>query len=335
MFKIPIENIIERIKNEKGLSDAEINQMIEKKIEQLSGLVSREGAAHIVANELGVKLFEPVEGRIQIKNVLVGMRRVEVAGKVLQLGAAREFETPDGKQGKVGSLMIGDESDVIRVVLWGSVADKLNEISEGDLIKIENGYVRERNGRKEIHLSDKGNIIINPSDIEIGEVKLPTPEQKKIIELNEGDLNVEIVGTIIQVFDPTFYEVCPVCGKRIKKVEGSEGTSAEGFKCNKHGLFKEPSFAYVLNIFIDDGSDIIRCVLFRENATALIGEDVMSYKNGSFDGVKMRLIGTQVKLRGRVVKNLLFDRLEFIVNEVEKKDLSTAEESIAEEEKVE
>ncbi|RLE45072.1 hypothetical protein DRJ16_00575, partial [Candidatus Woesearchaeota archaeon] len=169
-------------------------------------------------------------------------------------------------------------------------------------------------------------------DIEIGEVKLPTPEQKKIIELNEGDLNVEIVGTIIQVFDPTFYEVCPVCGKRIKKVEENEG---EGFKCNKHGLFKEPSFAYVLNIFVDDGSDIIRCVLFRENATALIGEDVMSYKDGSFDDVKMRLIGTQVKLRGRVVKNLLFDRLEFIVNEVEKKDLSTAEESIAEEEKVE
>ncbi|RLE42898.1 hypothetical protein DRJ16_04310, partial [Candidatus Woesearchaeota archaeon] len=159
MFKIPVEDIIERIKQEKGLSDAEINQMIEKKIEQLSGLVSREGAAHIVANELGVKLFEPVEGRIQIKNVLVGMRKVEVAGKVLQLGTVREFETPDGKQGKVGSLMIGDESDVIRVVLWGSIADKLNEISEGDLIKIENGYVRERNGRKEIHLSDKGNII--------------------------------------------------------------------------------------------------------------------------------------------------------------------------------
>jgi len=263
------------------------------------------------------------------------MRRVEVAGKVLQISNVREFETPDGRQGKVGSLLIGDETDVIRVVLWGSIAEKLNELSEGDTVKIENGYVRERNNRKEIHLTEKGNLIVNPSDIEITEVKLPQVEQKKIIDLKEGDLNVEITGTIIQVFDPTFYEICPVCGKRIK----NEG---EGFKCNKHGTFQEPSLAYVLNIFVDDGSDIIRCVLFRENAQSLVGEDILNYKESPFEDVKLKLIGTQVKLRGRVVKNLLFDRLELVANEVEKlvkqeepekdlqeKDLSTpAEETV-------
>ena len=117
-------------------------------------------------------------------------------------------------------------------------------------------------------------------------------------------------------------------------VYNEEGNLPELCKRLKIVLENELQVTYEI-IFVDDGSDIIRCVLFRENATALIGEDVMSYKDGSFDDVKMRLIGTQVKLRGRVVKNLLFDRLEFIVNEVEKKDLSTAEESIAEEEKVE
>ena len=55
MFKLPLQDIINKIKEKTELSEAEINSKINQKLDQLSGLISKEGAAHIIANELGVK----------------------------------------------------------------------------------------------------------------------------------------------------------------------------------------------------------------------------------------------------------------------------------------
>ncbi len=82
MLKIPLQDIIEKIKKETSLPESQINQKIEQKLSQLAGLISKEGAAHIVANELGVKLLEAFQGKLQIKNILAGMRSVETVGKV-------------------------------------------------------------------------------------------------------------------------------------------------------------------------------------------------------------------------------------------------------------
>ena len=117
MIKIPLSDIISRIKEKTNLSDEDINNKIEAKLKQLSGLISHEGAAHIIANELGVKLFEIASGRLQIKNILVGMRDVEVVGKVMQVNELREFKT-DNRDGKVASFVIGDETGAIRTVMW-------------------------------------------------------------------------------------------------------------------------------------------------------------------------------------------------------------------------
>ncbi len=75
MLKIPKDKIIEKIKEKTGLSDKEISTKIKDKLDLLSGLISEEGAAIIIANELGVKVFED-GGKQDIKNVVGGMRNV-------------------------------------------------------------------------------------------------------------------------------------------------------------------------------------------------------------------------------------------------------------------
>ena len=70
MIKIPLAQIIEKIKEHANISEDEINSKIKAKMEQLSGLISEEGAAHIISNELGIKLFEETSGKLQIKNRL-------------------------------------------------------------------------------------------------------------------------------------------------------------------------------------------------------------------------------------------------------------------------
>ena len=309
MIKIPLTTIIERIKEKSNLSEAEIKERIHQKLEQLYGLVSEEGAAHIVANELGVKLYEP-SGKLQIKNVLSGLRNVEVAGKVIKKYDVRNFDTGERK-GKVGSFLIGDETGVIRIVLWNSMADSLETIKEGDIVRVKSGYVKENNDRKEIHLNDKSALIINPEGETIGAIKQQEERakavRKKISDLKDNEENIELFGTIVQVFDPRFFEMCPTCNKRVKLRD-------DGFYCDEHNKV-EPTYSYVLNIFLDDNYETIRAVFWRNQLQRLLGkthEQILALREGSFEDVKNDLLGKQIKVIGRAVKNEAFDRVEFV-----------------------
>ena len=315
MIKIPYEEIVLKINEKTQMSVAEIEERVDRKLKQLSGLISKEGAAHIVANELGVKIFEQLSGKLQIKNILSGMRDVETVGKVLQVSDAREFMKGDALS-KVASILIGDETGTIRVVMWGSQADNAANLGINDIVKVVGGYVRENNNRKEIHLNDRSQLILNPKGEIVSEVFVETKQgnRKEIKNLNENDNEVELLGTIVQVFDIKFYEICPRCGKRAKP-------SIDLFECPEHGNVI-PAYAYVLNAVLDDGTETIRCVFFRNQLDRLINlnqEQILKFKSepAEFEAVKNNLLGTIVKLNGRTNKNSMFNRLEFITQQVD------------------
>ncbi len=320
MIRLSYDEIIAKIKEKSGLSEAELADKVSKKTAQLAGLVSREGAAHIVASELGIKLIEQLSGRLQIKNILSGMRDVETVGKVLQVFDERQFST-NGREGKVASLQVADETGGIRAVLWNEQAENVKGVSVGDVVKVKGAYVRERNGLKELHLNDRSVLLVNPPG-ETVDVDIPVPQQqqqkaaaarKKLSELSEADSIVEVLGTIVQVFDIKFFEVCPDCGKRAKPLNNV-------FSCAQHGAVK-PSYSYVMNTVIDDGTETMRLVLFRRMAEHLLKkteQEVLSYRlqPDSFQQVKNDLLGNFVKAVVRVNKNELFDRIELVAQEI-------------------
>ncbi len=315
MIKIPYEEIILKINEKAKMPVSEIEERVEKKLKQLSGLISKEGAAHIVANELGVKIFEQLSGKLQIKNILTGMRDVETIGKVLQVSDAREFMKGDAVS-KVASMLIGDETGTIRVAMWGSQADNAVNLGMNDVVKIIGGYVRENNGRKEIHLNDRSQLLINPKGESVSEVfaEAKSGNRKEIKSLNENDNEAELLGTIVQVFDIKFYEICPRCGKRAKP-------NAAMYECLDHGNVI-PAYAYVLNTVLDDGTETIRCVFFRNQVERLLNlnqEKLLKFRNepAEFEAVKNELLGTIIKVNGRANKNSLFNRVEFIANNVD------------------
>lgn len=316
MIQMPYEDVVAKIKEKSGLSDSDIEEKISKKLEQLSGLISKEGAVHIIANELGIKLFEQVSGKLQIKNILAGMRNVETVGKVTQVFEVREFIREESV-GHVGSFIIGDETGTIRVVCWGEKAKAVNEIKEGDVVKVISAYVKENNDRKEIHLNDRSKLMLNPPGETVGEVKttaLDEAKRKKINELGENDQNIELLGTIVQVFEPRFFEVCPKCSSRALQRE-------DKFYCKQHNIV-EPVYSYVFNVSLDDGTGNIRCAFFRNQADKLTGKspDQMTvYKESpeKFEEVKNALLGDIIKITGRVRKNEMFDRIEFIAQRVD------------------
>lgn len=308
MIKMSLPEIIARIREKVDISEEELNKRIKTKLEQLSGLISKEGAAHIVANELGVKLFE-LGGRLKIKNVLAGMRDVEVVGKIQQVFDLRSFQRSDGSQGKMASFLLGDETGTIRVVLWGEQANKVAELKPEMIVKIKSGYVKGNENRKEIHLNERSKLIINPEGETVGEVKKIETKRKNIGELKENDENVEIVGYIVQVFDLKFFEICPICNVRARSRDNI-------FICEEHGQIN-PEYSYVLNLYLDDGTGYIRVVFFRDYVNKLLklkNEDIMKFKDNpqEFDKIKSELLGNQIKVVGRINKNAMFERLEFV-----------------------
>ena len=136
-------------------------------------------------------------------------------------------------------------------------------------------------------------------------------ERKSILELKDTDGNVEVLATVVQAFEPRFFEVCPKCGKRAREKEGFP-------TCIEHGKVS-PDYSYVLTVFLDDGTETIRAAFFRENAEKLLNigkEQILSIKNNPslFEEIKSALLGSQLKVVGRVNKNAVFDRIELMVN---------------------
>jgi len=323
MYKIPLAEIKQKIVDSKKLSSEELDLRIKSKINELAGLISEEGSATIIANELGIELFSQKVSKLKIKELYAGMRNVGTLGKVMRVFEVREFAKGE-KKGKVGSITIGDETGTIRTVFWNDQTDLLKKIQEGDIISIGDSYVRENNGGKELHLGTNGEVKINPDGETIKSVRQGNSfERKNIQQLQDGEEGAEILGTIVQVFDPRFFNVCGTCAKKVTESQGS-------FHCNEHGQVP-PSVSYVLNVVLDDGTGTIRVVFWKNQATHLLGKeekDIAAYKDNisTFEDVKTDLLGEQFKVMGRVKRNEMFDRLEFNVQLVQK---ANAQEELA------
>lgn len=319
MLRIGYDEIIRKIKEEKKLTDLEIQVKIDKKLNDLSGLISKEGAAHIVANELGIKLFDKAGmERVKINELLIGMRRVGINGRVTSVFSINQF-TKEGEERKVASFIAGDETGRVRVVLWDE--KHINEIENGNIktdviVKIDNAYVRDSNGFKELHLNGNSSLVVNPKGVvieKVSDVKLSNLFRKKINELKERENNVSILGTLVQLFQPRFFEVCQQCGKKTLFENGN-------YNCSEHGAVDIVSTP-VLNFVIDDGSGVIRGVAFRDNANKILKLDangILDLKDQlKFDNYRLTIEGNQYILNGRTTKNEIFGTTEFVANSVE------------------
>ncbi|MBU0930273.1 MAG: DUF2240 family protein [Nanoarchaeota archaeon] len=313
MYNLTYEQIIELILEKSVISKEELDVKINSKLKELSDLISKEGAAHIVANELGVKIVT-IPKTLKIRDVLPGMRLVGLTAKVINLYETREF-VRNGKKARVSSMLIGDESGTTRLVLWDETQiNSVKDLKESDILKIRGAYCKENNGYKELHLGNNSQLIINPEGESVGDVLVRQQLiRKNISDLNEND-SVEIIGTVVQLFEPRFYEACPECGKKVKPIDGT-------FKCDTHNTVI-PKDVPLINFFFDDSTANIRVVLFRDQVLNLLEkteDELQEIKNSpeKFDKLKSDILGKQLLIRGRTTKNEMFNRLEFVANYIQ------------------
>lgn len=93
---------------------------------------------------------------MNISELEANQKNVEVTGKITQLEEVREFEK-FGKSGRVCNADLTDDSGSIKLTLWN---EEIDQISEGTSIKIENGYIKEWQGEKQLSVGKYGKMTI-------------------------------------------------------------------------------------------------------------------------------------------------------------------------------
>lgn len=303
------EQILEKIQENSDATKEEIEAKVKEKLDQLSGLISKEGAAHIIANELNVKLLEQFSKRQKIQDLTPDSKGVELLAKVLQVYDIRSFKVQD-REGKVGRLFVGDDTGKMQIVCWGESTDAFEKIKPGACIVINNAYAKQNNNFTELHINKLTDINPNPDEtVEVNE----TAQRKEIKELQAGQSQIELLATIVDINDPRFYEVCAECNKRVR--------ADTDFKCDEHTETPH-SYAYLMNITLDDGTGNIRSVLFRnlvEKALSKPKEDMLKLREdiSAFAPIKEGMLGNIVKVQGRVNRNEMMDSNEFVIQDID------------------
>ncbi len=305
LFMQKYDLLVDRISSLAGLGKEEVEQRVEAKRAKLSGLISKEGAAQIVAAELGIN-FDNVQ--LKVHELMPGMKKVNLIGKIVNLFPVREFNK-NNRQGKVVNFILADETGSLRVVLWDTNHIELIEKSQiklDDVIEIRNASMR----NNELHLS--GFSEIKKSGLVLENVRMEmSGSEKEIKEVHQGD-NVELRGVVVQMFNPRFFNVCPECGK--KPIQ-----EAEGFSCKEHGKIT-PKERSLLNFVLDDGTDSIRVVLFSEQLNKIVPEENLKDPEKVIV-FKEDFLGEEFFVKGAVKKNQLFNNLEVNASDVQKVDV--------------
>lgn len=248
---------VERGAVEKG-DVVEIRNAFSKKA--LSGIELHLGlAGSIRRSERKLERVAEAKGAVKIGQLAEGMQEADAVARVLELGTRTEFER-EGKKSQVASVVIGDESSTIRLVLWDSHANAFERLKVNDIVKVEGGYVRKgRDGASELHLGWMGRLLINPRNANVAERK----EILNVPLLNIGELKVgeaaEIKAALKEILEAHDLKTCGDCG-------GEVGEKL-CLSCKSSNVKRRS----LLRARLSDASGEIEAIAFGRNAMKFVG----------------------------------------------------------------
>jgi len=199
-----IDTVYEKL--EGIISREEFEAKVEEKIEEMHNLCDVQTAALLVAHNLGAT--DVGVETIKIADINEASSNVNFTGKAISVFEPKEFSRDDGTTGRVGNIIVADETGSIRVTLWDDLADllKTGDISTGKSYNIS-GYAKEGYSGIEVNIGRGGGISESEENVKAN-INL-----SGISEIKDGDSDVNVVGMVLDVSDVRTFQ----------KRDGSEG----------------------------------------------------------------------------------------------------------------
>ncbi|MGQ9680011.1 MAG: OB-fold nucleic acid binding domain-containing protein [Candidatus Bathyarchaeia archaeon] len=213
------EEIIKRILALKPqLTREAVERLIEEEKMKAAGLLTDDAAAHFVASNLGILgAGERIEAKLKIGGLTSGLNNVSLTGRVLHVFPAKKFTRVDGREGKLVKMLLGDSTGIVNVLLWDEKADQIiaGRIGAGKIIRILNGYTRERRGDIELNVGLRGEIYQEPFD-GLGDAFPPLHSFFKTPKDIHGPGIVNLIGVVTEKYSSSTFT----------RGDGSEGRVA-------------------------------------------------------------------------------------------------------------
>lgn len=184
-----IESIYEKLSH--VISKEDFLQRVQEKVESMGGLCDEPMAAMLVANELG---FSDI-GRdsVKIENITAESGPVNFIAKVVSVFDTKEFTRNDGTIGRVGNIIVGDETGKIKVTLWDNMADliKAGKIEIGQNLQIS-GYAKQGYSGVEVNIGNNGVLAKSEEEVDVA------ASNQKIKDIKDGMGDLNLTGKVLE-----------------------------------------------------------------------------------------------------------------------------------------
>ena len=185
-----IESIYKKLSH--VISKEDFMQRVQEKVESMGGLCDEPMAAMLVANELG---FSDV-GRdsVKIENITAESGPVNFVARVVSVFDTKEFTRNDGMIGRVGNIIVGDETGKIKVTLWDNMADliKAGKVKAGQTLQIS-GYAKQGYSGVEVNVGNNGVLAESEEEIDVA------ASSQKIKDIKDGMGDLNLTGKILEI----------------------------------------------------------------------------------------------------------------------------------------
>ena len=185
-----IESIYKKLSH--VISKEDFLQRVQEKVENMGGLCDEPMAAMLVANELG---FSDV-GRdsVKIEDITAESGQVNFVARVVSVFDTKEFTRNDGTIGRVGNMIVGDETGKIRVTLWDNMADliKAEKVKAGQNLQIS-GYAKQGYSGVEVNIGNNGVLTESEDEIDVA------ASSQKIKDVKDGMGDLNLTGKVLDI----------------------------------------------------------------------------------------------------------------------------------------
>jgi replication factor A1 len=185
-----IESVYKKLSH--VISKEDFLHRVQEKIESMGGLCDEPMAAMLVANDLG---FSDV-GRdsVKIENITAESGPVNFIARVVSVFDTREFTRNDGTIGRVGTIIVGDETGKIKVTLWDNMADLINagKIKAEQNLQIS-GYAKQGYSGVEVNVGNNGVLAESEEEIDV------TVSSQKIKDIKDGMGDLNLIGKVLEI----------------------------------------------------------------------------------------------------------------------------------------
>lgn len=229
-------------------------------------------------------------------------QNVKLRVRVTNINEVNTFTRTDGRDGRVRSVNVADETGEIQVSLWDDDTDI--SFVEGSALIIENPSITSQQNHLRLSITNSSTIRKARQDeaeamLSMREIEAKLFVEKYIEDIEEEDAHIKVKATIEQINgDKILYAMCPNCNKRITQSE-------EGYICDICGeKIENPDYLMIISCVLQDETGTVSATFFRKQAEDLIGastQDVIEIFEQTGDETSMAsriedLIGHEVTI---------------------------------------